>query len=171
MDSGIIARTEAWNMARSMIAVATLVVSTGTALGQNAVAEAAPYCADLKRVVALATSRLGFESIAGQPRNGSFRDTILPLTGWRDCSLYGSGTYTCDSGELGAAEAAEKAQAQEVDRILACLAGAWAEIKDRSSPGYVVLHPATGAASMTLSLDRTEKHERIMRLTLFLRSR
>ena len=151
--------------------VAALVVSITTGLAQDTRSDAIVYCADLKGIVALALSRNQFSSVAGKPRDGNFRDTSLPLTGWKDCSLYGSGSYTCDSRELETAEAAEKVQAQQVDEILACLAGAWVEIKDRSSPGYVVLHPAAGAASITLSLDRTDNNRHITRLTLFLRGR
>jgi hypothetical protein len=77
--------------------------------------------------------------------------------------------YTCDSQGLKSAEEAEKAQARTADQILSCFAGAWLEIKDRSSPGYVVLHPARGPASITLSLDQHDDKEFVVRLTLFVR--
>ena len=47
--------------------------------------------------------------------------------------------------------------------------GSWLEIKDRSSPGYVVLHPARGPASITLSIDEGDSKEFIVRMTLFVR--
>src|SRR6266699_2461675 len=146
-----------------------LAASAVSALAQNAFSEAVPYCADLKRVAALALAGDRFVSITGTPRDGNFRDTSLPLTGWKDCSLYGQGTYTCDSQEFKTVEEAEKAQARIVDQILSCFAGTWLEIKDRSSPSYVVLHPARGAASITLSLDENDNKEFAVRLTLFLR--
>src|SRR5262249_55225465 len=115
------------------IAGLALIASTAT-FAQGASSDAAPYCADLKRVAALASSRDRFVSIAGKPREGQFSDTILPLTGWKDCALYGERMYTCDSRGLGSAEEAEKAQARTVDQVLSCFAGTWLEIKDRSSP-------------------------------------
>jgi hypothetical protein len=152
------------------IVVAALVVSTATALAQDVSSDAASYCADLKRVAALALAGDRFASIAGKPREGNFRDTTLPLTGWKDCSLYGAGMYTCDSQELTTAEEAEKTQARIVDQILSCFAGTWLEIKDRSSPSYAVLHPTRGSASITLSLDENDKKEHVVRLILFLRT-
>jgi hypothetical protein len=149
------------------IAGVVLVASTATTLAQDASSEAAPYCADLKRVAALASTTGRFASIAGKPREGNFSDTILPLTGWKDCTLYGTGMYTCDSRELKDAEEAEKAQARTVDQVLSCFAGTWLEIKDRSSPRYVVLHPARGAASITLSIDENDNREFVVRLILF----
>src|ERR671930_200021 len=138
---------------RSLIMSAMLALSAGAARAQDAAAGAAAYCADLKRVASLASARDRFASIAGKPREGQFSDTILPLTGWQDCSLYGAGMYTCDSAALRDAQEAEKAQAKIVDQVLSCFAGTWLELKDRSSPRYVVLHPAQGPASMTLSID------------------
>jgi hypothetical protein len=152
-------------------ALVTLIGSAGTAFGQIAPADTAPYCTDLKRIVALAVNRLGFESIAGRPREGDFRLTTLPLPGWRECSLYGRTTYTCDSRVFQTVDKATQAHAQDVDQILSCLAGAWSLIEDRSSPGYAVLHAANGLASMTVSLDQTGNNEHIVRLTLFTRAR
>jgi hypothetical protein len=147
------------------IAVAAFVVSITITLAQDA----APYCGDLKRVTSLVSARDRFASIAGKPREGNFRDTVLPLTGWKDCSLYGSGMYTCDSPGCPTKSEAEKAQARATDEILSCFAGSWLEIKDRSSPGYVVLHPARGPASITLSIDEGDSKEFIVRMTLFVR--
>src|SRR5215467_7925171 len=103
---------------RSLIISAMLVVSAAAARAQDAPAGAAPYCADLKRVAALASARDRFASIAGKPREGQFSDTLLPLAGWRDCSLYGAGMYTCDSAALKNADEAEKTQAKIVDEVL-----------------------------------------------------
>jgi len=142
----------------------------GPAVAQTAPSDPAPYCTELKRVVANAMEG-SFAGITGKPREGNFGDTTLPLTGWKDCSVYGSRTYTCDSREFATAKAAEQAQGQISDLILACLAGSWAEVKERSSPGYVVLHPAAGPASIAISLDQTDQKGRVVRLILFLRSR
>jgi hypothetical protein len=144
---------------------AAFVVSSTMALAQDA----APYCGDLKRVASLASASDRFAALAGKPREGNFSDTVLPLTGWKDCSLYGAGMYTCDSPGLPTRNEAEKAQARATDEILSCFAGSWLEIKDRSSPGYVVLHPARGPASITLSIDEGNSKEFIVRMTLFVR--
>jgi hypothetical protein len=146
-----------------------LMVSTAAALGQAAAPEAVPYCAELKQVTALALGRDRFTSIAGPAREGNFRDTSLSLTGWKDCSLYGAGAYTCDSQALETAEEAQQAQAATVRQVLTCLGTEWAEIKDRSSPGYVVLHPLRGAVSITLSLDENANKQHVVRFTLFIR--
>jgi len=151
------------------VIVAAFVASTAVSLAQDPRSEAAPYCADLKRVTALATARDRFAAIAGKPREGNFRATTLSLTGWKDCSLYGAATYTCDSQSVPTAADAEQVQDKMADQILSCFAGAWLEIKDRSSPGYVVLHPASGPASITLSLDEGDNKEFLVRLTLFIR--
>jgi hypothetical protein len=151
--------------------IATLI--TGVALALTAVAalaqDVAPYCGDLKRVASLASARDRFASLAGKTREGNFSDTVLPLSGWKDCSLYGSGMYTCDSLGLPTRNEAEKAQARTTDEILSCFAGSWLEIRDRSSPGYVVLHPARGPASITLSIDEGNSKEFVVRMSLFVR--
>ncbi len=149
------------------IAGLVLAASGAGALAQEAPAQAAPYCAGLKQVAALASGRDRFAAIAGQPREGNFSDTSLSLPGWSDCSLYGTGMYTCDSHGIKSAEEAENAQARTADQILSCFAGTWLEIKDRSSPGYVVLHPARGTASITLGIDHNDNAEFVVRLTLF----
>ena len=132
--------------------------------------DAAPYCGDLKRVAALAATKDRFVSITGKPREGSFLDTSLPLTGWKDCSLYGPRTYTCDSEARRTSEDAEKAQATTLQAVQACLGDAWAEAKDRSSPSYVVLHDARTPISITLSTDENERKEHVVRLIVFRRS-
>ena len=146
---------------------------TGVALaivtGESPAQDAASYCGDLKRVVSLVSARDRFASITGKPREGNFSDTVLPLSSWKDCSLYGAGMYTCDSPGLPTRSEAEKAQARTTDEILSCFAGSWLEIKDRSSPGYVVLHPARGPASITLSIDEGDSKDFIVRMTLFVR--
>ena len=157
------------NALRPATAIAAFVASTAVSLAQDPRSEAAPYCADLKRVTALATARDRFAAIAGKPREGNFLDTTVSLRGWKDCSLYGAATYTCDSQSVPTAADAEQVQAKMADQILSCFAGAWLEIKDRSSPGYVVLHPASGPASITLSVDEGDNKEFLVRLTLFIR--
>jgi hypothetical protein len=133
-------------------------------LGSQAVA----YCADLKRVTALAMTKERFASITGRPRDGNFLETSLALTGWNDCSLYGAGTYTCDSQALATADA-EQAQAATLRDIKTCLGEGWAEAADRGSAGYVVLHSLVRPVSITLSTDQTDKGEHVVRLILFVR--
>src|SRR5215471_16655834 len=58
------------------------------------------YCPDLQRLAGLATTKARFGSIAGNPREGNFRDATLALAGWTGCALYGATTYTCDSRTL-----------------------------------------------------------------------
>jgi hypothetical protein len=152
-----------------LIAAATALLVPAAARAQEVASQPAPYCADLKRVTFLAVTRDRFASIAGKPREGEFRDTSLPLTGWKDCALYGPATYTCDSQDLKSAKDAETAQASMAREIIGCLGSHWAELKDRSSPAYLVLHPASGPLSITLSLDQTDKGQYTVRFTLFLR--
>lgn len=138
-------------------------------LAQDVAPEAPAYCSELKQITALAVTKEKFASITGKPRNGNFRDTTLELTGWRDCSLYGPATYTCDSQPLATAENAETVQASAMHDIKACLGEAWSEAGDRSSPRYVVLHHAGRPLSITLSTDQTDKNEHVVRLILFVR--
>jgi hypothetical protein len=157
---------------RPLIVVAALLVSTAAMLAQSAAPEAGPYCADLKRVTFFAITRDRFAPITGKPRDGSFNETTLPLTGWRDCALYGAATYTCDSHELTTPPEAEALQAKVAGEIIGCLGSHWSEEKERSSPGYLVLHPASGPLSITLSLDQTGSSGRhLVRFMLFLRRR
>ena len=143
-----------------------LVAST---LAQNVGSQTTSYCPDLKRIAALAMTKERFASITAKPRDGNFLDTSLPLTGWKDCSLYGPRTYACDSQALGTAELAEKAQATILHEIKACLGKTWTEAEDRSSTNYVVLHHAERPVSITLSMDETDKKEYVVRLILFVR--
>ena len=138
-------------------------------LAQDVAPEAPAYCSELKQITALAVTKEKFASITGKPRNGNFRDTTLELTGWRDCSLYGPATYTCDSQPLATAENAETVQASAMHDIKACLGEAWSEAGDRSSPRYVVLHHAGRPLSITLSTDQTDRNEHVVRLILFVR--
>ena len=138
-------------------------------LAQDVAPEAPAYCSELKQITALAVTKEKFASITGKPRNGNFRDTTLELTGWRDCSLYGPATYTCNSQPLATAENAETVQASAMHDIKACLGEAWSEAGDRSSPRYVVLHHAGRPLSITLSTDQTDKNEHVVRLILFVR--
>ena len=154
-------------MKNTLIFALALASLPATTLAQDVGSQAVPYCADLKRVTTLAMTKDRFASVAGKPREGSFSDTSLPLAGWKDCSLYGPGTYTCDSRALDTAEQAEQAQSEILREIKACLGQAWTEAAERSSAGYVVLHNATQPISITLSTDRTDKH--VVRLILFVR--
>ncbi len=128
------------------------------------------YCPALTRITALVNTKERFASIIGQPREGNFLETALPLPGWGDCSFYGTRTYTCDSRPFATAGEAERAFATTLDEIKECLRGSWAEDQSRASPGYAVLHDGRQVASITINTDQTEKNEHIVRLILFLRS-
>src|SRR5215813_13946754 len=119
------------------VAMASLPV---IALAQGARSQAPSYCFDLSRVVDLAMTKERFASIAGRPRQGDFRDTSLVLVDWKDCSLYGAATYTCDSSEMESAAEAERARAATLEHVKSCLGAGWAEAAERASPSYVVLH-------------------------------
>ena len=134
-----------------------------------AVAETA-WCPDLKRVIDVAaTNRLA--AIAGPAREGSFRDTTIALAGWRDCSLYGDRTYTCDSPAFATAGDAERALAARVAEVTACLGEGWSRDDSRSSPVYVVVRSAHDPVSVTLSTDQADDGRHVVRLTLFVRGR
>ena len=139
------------------------------ALAQTARSQAPSYCFDLSRVLDLAMTKERFASIAGRPRQGNFRDTSLMLVDWKDCSLYGATTYTCDSSEMDTAEEAVKARATILDQVKACLGAGWAEAAERSSPSYVVLHDAARPVSITLSTDQTDNKKHVVRLIVFVR--
>jgi hypothetical protein len=139
------------------------------ASAQDARSQAPPYCFDLSRVVDLAMTKERFASIARRPRQNSFQNTRLVLPAWKDCSLYGAATYTCDSPEMDTAEEAEKARAATLDQVKACLGAGWAEAAERSSPSYVVLHNAARPVSITLSTDQTDNKKHVVRLTVFVR--
>src|SRR5262249_52896022 len=130
-------------MTRSLMALAAALTSLpAIALAQDARSQEPSYCFDLSRVVDLAMTKERFASIAGRPRQGSFQDTCLVLKDWKDCSLYGAATYTCDSSAMDTAEEAEKARAATLQQVKACLGAGWDEAAERSSPSYVVLHNA-----------------------------
>jgi len=151
-------------LATLLLALACL---PATALAQNTRAPA--YCFDLSRVVDLVVTKERFASIAGRPRPGDFRDTKLVLAGWRDCSLYGAATYTCDSAEMDTAEQADEARRDILDDVKSCLGASWAEAAERSSPSYVVLQNAARPVSITLSTDQTDSKRHVVRLTVFVR--
>jgi len=151
---------------RSTISIGALVASAGAVLAQSA--SDLPYCADLKQLSNLAMSRGRFAPIIGQPREGNFRDTTLPLTGWMNCAFYGATTYTCDSPVFETAQDAIEAQRRIAKEILACFAGTWGEAPEQTSTDFLVLHPKLGPASITLNLDRTDQGH-IVRFILFLR--
>ena len=148
------------------VAVASL---PAAALGQNARSPTPPYCFDLSRIVDLAATNERFASIAGKPRQGDFRDTTLVLADWKDCSLYGATTYTCDSAELDSAEAAAKTRSAILGQVKSCLGAGWAESADRSNPSYVVLHNAVRPVSITVSSDVTDSKKHVVRLIVFVR--
>jgi hypothetical protein len=141
----------------------------GSTMAQGTDSQAVSYCADLKRVAALATTKDRLASIVGKTREGNFSDTSLALTGWADCVLYGASTYTCDSLKLDSAAAAEAAQADILGQVKFCLGEAWSEAVDRSSPSYVVLHHAARPVSITLSTDQTDDRKHVVHLILFVR--
>jgi hypothetical protein len=148
------------------VAVASL---PAAALGQNARSPAPPYCFDLSRIVDLAVTKERFASIAGRPRQGDFRDASVVLPDWKDCSLYGAATYTCDSAEMDSAEAAEKACSATLRQVKSCLGAGWSEAAERSNPSYVVLHNAARPVSITVSTDQTDSKKHVIRLIVFVR--
>jgi hypothetical protein len=152
------------------VLTAALASASGIASAQNAGSAVPPYCPDLQRVVALAMTSERFAPISGQPREGNFLDTSLPLTGWKNCSLYGRGTYTCDSNEFKTSEEASQAQATALEQIKTCLGETWAEAEERSSPGYRVLHTSVAPVSITLSTDEIDRKGHVVRIIVFVRS-
>ena len=152
-----------------LIVALALASAPGAVLAQDAGSDAAAYCSELRRVVALAATKERFASIAGKPREGNFLDTSLTLTGWRDCALYGSATYTCDSRELNSAQEAEQAQADVLQEIKSCIGDRWAIAPERTSPSYVVLHDVMRPISITLSTDETADRKHIVHLIMFVR--
>jgi hypothetical protein len=153
---------------RVILALA-LASSSGAALAQGGGSDAVAYCSELKRVVALAATKERFAAIAGKPRDGNFRQTTLPLTGWRDCALYGAATYTCDSDEHDSVGEAERTQALLAKQIKACLGEGWAIAAERSSASYVVLHDVNRPVSITLSTDETADRKHIVHFIMFVR--
>jgi hypothetical protein len=131
--------------------------------------ESVPYCHELKELNNYAMSQRRFAPIIGVPKEGNYRATSLPLTGWTNCAFYGTTSYTCDSAQLKSHEEAARVQQQIAQEILDCFAGTWAEAPEQMGPDFVVLHPKLGPASITLNLDETEGGRRLVRLILFLR--
>ena len=116
-------------------------------------------------------SKERFASIAGSARQGNFVDTKLALTGWKDCSLYSTNMYTCDSLAVDSAGAAERQQADLLQQLKSCLGEGWSEASDRSSANYVVLHHSLRPVSITLSTDQTDDKKHLVHLILFVRGR
>jgi hypothetical protein len=157
-------------MMKRLLTLAVAMVSLpAMMLAQTARPQAPAYCFDLSRITDLAVTKERFASIAGRPRPGNFRDARVVLPDWKDCSLYGAATYTCDSAEMETAEEAERARAAILDQVKSCLGAGWAEAADRSSPSYVVLHNASRPVSITLSTDQTDNKRHVVRLTVFVR--
>jgi hypothetical protein len=152
----------------AILAVAVASLPTA-ALAQNARSPVPRYCFDLSRVVDLAVTKERFASIAGRPRQGDFRDASVVLPDWKDCSLYGAATYTCDSAEMESAEAAVTARSEILRNVKSCLGAGWSEARDRSNPSYVVLRDAARPVSITVSTDQTDSRKHVVRLTVFVR--
>jgi hypothetical protein len=122
----------------------------------------APFCSELRQVVAIATTKERFSSIVGKSREGNFSEARLVLKGWSECSLYGAGTYTCDSRHFQTVQEAKQQQARMLQK-------GWMEAKDRSSAGYAVLQHAKRPISITLSTDQIDEKYQVVRLILFVR--
>ena len=151
------------------MALSLTLATLTTAAAQDTSSVVPAYCPDLQRVIALALTSERFAPISGQPREGNFLDTSLPLTGWKNCSVYGRATYTCDSNEFKTDEEATQAQATTIGQIKSCLGEAWAEAEERSSPGYRVLHTTVVPVSITLSTDETDHKGHVVRIIVFVR--
>jgi hypothetical protein len=156
-------------MTKLPILVVVIAGLPAAALAQSARPQVPPYCFDLSRIVDLAVTKERFSSIAGQPRLGDFRDTSLVLAGWKDCSLYGTASYTCESAEMESADEAAKAKSAILRQAKSCLGAGWSEAADRSNPSYVVLRNAAQPVSITLSTDQTDSKKHVVRLILFVR--
>ena len=150
------------------LALASLPTTTPA---QDAATDAPAYCSELQQIVSIAMTKGRFSDLAGKPQQGDFHDTNLPLSGWRNCSLYGTGTYTCDSAEVDTAERAEAAQAAILQEVKACLGVGWSEADGRSSPSHVVLHSTLRPVSITLSMDATDNKTHVLHLIVFIRRR
>src|SRR5207244_932974 len=77
------------------VLAAGIVASMALSFARGVRSEAAPYCAELKKLNNYAMSRERFAPIIGQPRSGNYRETSLPLTGWFNCAFYGYTAHTC----------------------------------------------------------------------------
>jgi hypothetical protein len=154
-----------------MVFALTLASLPTTTSAQNATTDAPVYCSALHEIVSLAMTKGRFSDIAGKPQQGDFHATDRALPGWKDCSLYGASTYTCDSAEVDTAQQAEAAQAAILQEIKACLGQGWSEADGRSSPSHVVLHSALRPVSITLSMDATDNKTHVVHLIVFIRRR
>src|SRR5262245_43214787 len=151
----------------SAILVAALLGWAIPSLAQ--LSEPVPYCQELKELNNYAMSQRRFAPIIGAPKEGNYRATSLPLTGWMNCAFYGTTTYTCDSAKLSSHDEAAKAQQRIAREILDCFGGTWDEAPEQMGLDFVVLHPKLGPASITLNLDETDGGTHLVRLILFLR--
>src|SRR5215471_14775089 len=109
-------------MTKNLMTLAVALASLpAIASAQDARSQAPPpYCFDLSRVVDLAMTKERFASIAGRPRQGSYVSTSLVLPDWKDCSLYGAATYTCDSPEMDTARAGPRPPSDRLATTLSC---------------------------------------------------
>jgi hypothetical protein len=158
-------------MTYRVIFALALVSLPATTLAQDAATDAPAYCSELQQIVSIAMTKGRFSDIAGKPQQGDFHATDLALPGWKECSLYGASTYTCDSVEVDTAQRAEAAQAAILQEIKACLGQGWSEADGRSSPSHVVLHSALRPVSITLSMDATDNKTHVVHLIVFIRRR
>ena len=154
---------------RSAAVVAGMLLSTALSFAQGSRPQAIPYCDELKQLNNYAMGSQRFAPIVGQPLNGNYRETKLVLTGWNNCALYGTNTYTCDSAEFMSREDAARAQQRIAQEILGCFGGTWAEAPEQMGPDFMVLHPKLGPASITLNLGETDANKHIVSLIMFLR--
>jgi hypothetical protein len=129
------------------------------------------FCADLSYVVRSAGAADRFAAVTGKLREGSFHETTRPLNGWKDCTIYGERTYSCNSKTIWSASAAQRKLKAVVQDTKACFGvGWWTEDAERTSPLYVVLHHPVGLATMTISTEEERKGAHVLRLTMFLRN-
>jgi hypothetical protein len=155
------------NLRRLVVASVTTPILASVVIAQEATP---PYCADLKRATNLAMTSERFATISAKPRDGSFADSNLALIGWKGCSVYAGRIFTCDSQLIGTTQEAEQLQRKISQEIQACLGTSWAEAKNRSSVGFIVMHHVDQPASITLSIDQTDEKQYAVRLILFARS-
>src|SRR6266850_3554816 len=144
-------------MKSKFVPTALVAMTFGWAIPSSAQSpESVPYCPELKELNNYVMSQRRFAPIIGQPKEGNYRATSLPLTGWLNCAFYGTTTYTCDSTALKSHGEAAKAQLRIAQEILECFAGTWAEAPEQMGPDFVVLHPKLGPDSITLNLGETD---------------
>jgi hypothetical protein len=153
------------------LALGVALALPATASAQDTTTATPAYCPVLQEIVSLAMTKGRFSDIAGKPQQGDFHTTDLALPGWKDCSLYGGSTYTCDSVEADRAQQAEATQAAILHEIKSCLGQGWSEAAGRSSPSHVVLHSALRPVSITLSMDATDNKTHVVHLIVFIRRR